>query len=106
MNDSHSSSSYSAVGAGFLGFTQVVVYIGGILILFLFGLMLTAKVDVPVRQQVSPRVLVPGVLAGIVCLVALVGLSVGTPWKTRAPTATPAASGPIGEDQNSAIPAA
>ena len=94
---------YLQLGAGFLGFTQVVVYIGGILILFLFGLMLTAKADVPVRQQVSARVLVPGVLAGLACLAALVGLSAGTPWKTRPPAAAvtaaaPAAADPLADD--------
>ena len=34
---------YMIIGADFLAFTQVLVYIGGILVLILFGVMLTQK---------------------------------------------------------------
>lgn len=56
---------YLHLGADFLGFVQVVVYIGGILILFVFGVMLTNRADVPVRPEASWRFLLPGVVAGL-----------------------------------------
>jgi NADH:ubiquinone oxidoreductase subunit 6 (subunit J) len=78
---------YLSLGADFLGFTQVIVYIGGILVLFLFGVMLTRKGDVPVlekgRGSAWGRVL-PGVLAGLLVAGVLLWLVLGTPWKEAA----------------------
>jgi NADH-quinone oxidoreductase subunit J len=76
---------YLQLGAGFLGFTQVVVYIGGILILFLFGVMLTARMDVPVRERIGPALLVPGIFAGLMILGGLFFMALGTPWLEKAP---------------------
>jgi NADH:ubiquinone oxidoreductase subunit 6 (subunit J) len=86
---------YLQLGAGFLGFTQVVVYIGGILILFLFGVMLTSRMDVPVREKVGLSLLIPGVIAGLLLMGALLFIAIGNPWKDRAPVvAAPAAAAP------------
>ncbi|MBI4601490.1 MAG: NADH-quinone oxidoreductase subunit J [Planctomycetes bacterium] len=82
---------YLQLGAGFLGFTQVLVYIGGILILFLFGLMLTARFDVHVRRRVGAGVIVPGVIAGLSLLGVLVFLALESPWSTEAGAAAAAA---------------
>lgn len=74
---------YLHLGADFIGFTQILVYIGGILILFLFGVMLTNRSDVPVRGAVSWRFLVPGSIAGVASLGFLVWLVAATPWATH-----------------------
>ena len=98
---------YLQIGAGFLGFTQVVVYIGGILILFLFGVMLTARMDVPVREKIGPALLVPGVFAGLMILCGLLFVAVGTPWQERAPAAShPVAAAPPAAVPPSGLPAA
>lgn len=76
---------YLQLGAGFLGFTQVVVYIGGILILLLFGVMLTARADIPVRQRAGVGFVLPGLLAGLGALALLVFLSDGGGWIARTP---------------------
>ena len=76
---------YLQMGAGFLGFTQVVVYIGGILILLLFGIMLTQKLDVPLRERQSWGFVFPGVLAGLLFIVGLVFIAWNVPWKTTEP---------------------
>jgi NADH-quinone oxidoreductase subunit J len=76
---------YLHLGADFLGFTQVVVYIGGILILFLFGVMLTYSSDVPVRRQIPWRLLVPGILAGAAVMAFSVFLAAGSPWQEKLP---------------------
>ena len=36
---------YFISGAEFVGVTQIMIYVGGILILMMFGVMLTARVD-------------------------------------------------------------
>ena len=74
---------YLQIGAGFLGFAQVVVYIGGILILFLFGVMLTQKRDYPVREKWGMTLLLPGLIAGLLVLGALLFVALGTPWKEQ-----------------------
>lgn len=76
---------YLELGAGFLGFTQVMVYIGGILILFLFGVMLTQRSDFPVRERVGRGLALPGVLAGALLLGALVFIAVQNSWAVLPP---------------------
>lgn len=36
---------YIMLGADFVGVSQLLIYVGGILVLFLFGMMLTANID-------------------------------------------------------------
>ena len=74
---------YLLLGADFLGFTQVLVYIGGILILFLFGVMLTQRVDIPLKSEVSWRVLIPGVIIGIFTTGLLVFVAGGNNWVVK-----------------------
>jgi NADH-quinone oxidoreductase subunit J len=82
---------YLQLGAGFVGFTQVMVYIGGILILFLFGVMLTQRSDIPVRPKAGPALVIPGLLAGASALAALVFIAAQCPWKPAAPLTAPPA---------------
>ncbi len=76
---------YLHMGAGFLGFTQVVVYIGGILILMLFGIMLTQKVDIPLRERRHWTLILPGVVTGFGVIVGLILLARGVPWNEIPP---------------------
>ena len=71
---------YLQLGAGFLGFTQVLVYIGGILILLLFGIMLTHRLDVPLRERHSWAFVLPGVVAGFLVMSGLTFLAIAVPW--------------------------
>jgi len=71
---------YLWLGADFLGFTQVIVYIGGILILFLFGVMLTQKADVPLKEEPGWDRVFPGVLAGAFTTAILLYVALATPW--------------------------
>lgn len=92
---------YLLLGADFLGFAQVLIYIGGILILFLFGVMLTQRVDVPLKSEVSWRVLIPGVIIGILTMGLLVFLAGGNNWKVKAADEItrigPTGTGPVAE---------
>jgi NADH-quinone oxidoreductase subunit J len=53
---------YVMLGADFLGFTQVLVYIGGIMVLILFGIMMTHRDPVLLRRGDTTR---GGVFAGV-----------------------------------------
>lgn len=73
---------YLHLGADFLGFTQVIVYVGGILILFLFGVMLTQRGDVPLKAIKGWGLIVPGVIAGVATGALLLHLVFNTPdWQ-------------------------
>lgn len=77
---------YLHAGADFLGFTQVVVYIGGILILFLFGVMLTQRLDVPLKTVRGWGLALPGAVVGICSAAMLLTLVFKTPeWQGPKP---------------------
>ena len=72
---------YLHLGADFLGFTQIVVYIGGILILFLFGVMLTQRSDVPLKAVRGWGLIIPGVTVGLLSAALLLHVVFRTPWE-------------------------
>ena len=59
---------YALLQADFLAITQILIYVGGILVLLLFGVMLTNKViNVDIRtgtMQTIPALLIVAVVAG------------------------------------------
>jgi NADH-quinone oxidoreductase subunit J len=71
---------YVFLMADFLAITQLLIYVGGILVLLLFGVMLTTKVfDIQVRTgtlHILPATVVVALIATI-----LVVLFWGTEWK-------------------------
>jgi NADH-quinone oxidoreductase subunit J len=78
---------YLMLGADFLGFAQVLVYIGGILILIIFGLMVTHKEKVSLHQIARKRLLLPALVTGAITLLGLLTAIRGTSWAgaTEAP---------------------
>jgi NADH-quinone oxidoreductase subunit J len=62
---------YVMLNADFIAVTQVLVYVGGILVLLLFGVMLTTKViNVEMKTgtlQTFPAAILVAVLAGTLC---------------------------------------
>src|SRR5580704_598005 len=62
---------YVLLGADFLAITQVVVYLGGILILILFGVMLTHRDPSLVRRARRLNIVVPGIAGGAVLAAAV-----------------------------------
>jgi NADH-quinone oxidoreductase subunit J len=57
---------YVLLGADFLALTQVMVYLGGIMILLLFGVLLTAKDPAIIRRIPRLNLIVPGLGAAAV----------------------------------------
>jgi len=72
---------YVLLGADFIAIVQVIVYVGGILILILFGVMLTNKIqNVPIKTEASfiiPASITVGAFGGI-----LVSTFINTRWKS------------------------
>lgn len=66
---------YLLLGAEFVGWVQILIYVGAIVILFLFGLMLTRA---PIGREAldNPGRLVPALIA-LAVLAGLVGLLLG-----------------------------
>jgi NADH-quinone oxidoreductase subunit J len=78
---------YVLLHADFLAVTQVLIYVGGILVLLLFGVMLTNKViSVDIKTgafQTGPALVVTAIVAG-----TLAGLFYSA-WRAMPPTAEP-----------------
>ena len=89
---------YVLLTADFLAITQLLVYVGGILVLLIFGVMLTNRViSVDIKTgtiQTLPGILLVASLAG-----TLVGMFWSTDWKLIAPPqeAVTGTAGTIGE---------
>ena len=66
--------------ADFLGVVQLLVYVGGILVLTLFAVMLTSRTDVRVSNRSVGRL--PGVVLSGALFAMLAFVATGTPWAT------------------------
>jgi len=89
---------YVLLGADFIGVVQVIVYIGGILVLIIFGVMMTQRGKLlPLSVQLPGR-LFGGLLSGII-LVALILAASRSLWPAAAtlldPEPTSAAIGDL-----------
>jgi NADH-quinone oxidoreductase subunit J len=79
---------YLFLGADFVGVAQIIIYVGGILVLILFAILLTNRIgDVKITNLALPRMgaAVP-VVFGVVGLVALI---FRTPWPQTQAAAAP-----------------
>jgi len=85
------------LGADFLAATQLVIYVGGILILLLFGVMLTHKLyDLDLKTETYQ--FWPGLLVMAAVFLTLAGVISRTSWWSggeRPPTPTTAAIGEL-----------
>lgn len=79
---------YVTLGADFLGIVQVLIYVGGILVLMLFAVMLTHRIgDVEVSNRAVGRATALVAAAGVFGL--MVAAATQAPWTTAQPD-TPA----------------
>ena len=70
---------YVFLGADFVAGVQVLIYVGGILVLILFAVMLTHRItDVEITNRAAGRI--PGLLIVAVFLVLLIQTIRETPW--------------------------
>jgi NADH-quinone oxidoreductase subunit J len=82
---------YFMLGADFVAVVQLLVYVGGILVLILFAVLLTREItDIKISNlSVS---LLGGVPAGILILGLLVRILIGAPFKTTGAAVAPTVS--------------
>ncbi|MCI0340292.1 MAG: NADH-quinone oxidoreductase subunit J [Planctomycetales bacterium] len=73
---------YLMLGADFLGFTQILVYIGGILVLLLFGVMLTQRTPVLLGRTRAARA-IPAGIATVALGLFLAKKLIGAPGMSR-----------------------
>jgi NADH-quinone oxidoreductase subunit J len=80
---------YVYLGADYVAVTQLLVYVGGVLVLILFAVMLTSKIGD--RKHSNPSV---GFFPGLVLLVALLAVlgyvATQSPWLTAPKASAPA----------------
>lgn len=70
---------YAFIGADFLAATQMVIYVGGILVLLLFGVMLTHKLyDLNLKSETHQ--FFPALLAALIVFAALVTFMLRARW--------------------------
>jgi NAD(P)H-quinone oxidoreductase subunit 6 len=79
---------YLFMGADFLGIAQLLIYVGGILVLILFAVLLTNRIGEMNITNVSAGILV-GAPAAIAVMGLLVKIALGTPWPITETASTP-----------------
>ena len=84
---------YAMLGADFLAGVQLLVYVGGILTLIVFGVMLTNRIY-NLNLQTSTFQVVPGALVSLAIFVTLVTVIRRTPW-SESPLIEEGATTPI-----------
>ncbi|MCE9635554.1 MAG: NADH-quinone oxidoreductase subunit J [Planctomycetes bacterium] len=76
---------YAILGSDFLAVTQVLVYVGGIMVLIVFGVLLTDRVPEEYKV-VAPRRWLPALIAGGLCFAAIAGALKSTVWPISSST--------------------
>lgn len=74
---------YFMLGADFVGLAQVIVYVGGILVLLVFGILMTGKTRSTLGLEEKPKLLVPAFVGGLFFFGLLLALH-GTDFAARA----------------------
>ncbi|MBW1807360.1 MAG: NADH-quinone oxidoreductase subunit J [Deltaproteobacteria bacterium] len=70
---------YGMLSADFVAVIQVLVYVGGILVLLLFAVMLTGNIEDAPRSSRSGGLII-GLLTGVALLTLLIPLMLNAPW--------------------------
>lgn len=87
---------YILLRADFIAVTQVMVYVGGILVLLLFGIMLTRKVT-EVDITTTTLNMIPSIIFAVGITAILVVLMLTTKWNMKAPLNNEATVNQIGK---------
>jgi NADH-quinone oxidoreductase subunit J len=80
---------YLTIGADFVGVVQLMIYVGGVLVLLLFAILMTGRIrDVrATNAAVARRIAVP---AAALLGAGVAAVAVRTPWRLTEPVAAPA----------------
>ena len=72
---------YVVLYADFMAAVQVVIYVGGIMVLIIFGVMLTQRISDQVLVQTSMPNRLVAALVVLVLFIGLVAMVLNTPWQ-------------------------
>jgi NADH-quinone oxidoreductase subunit J len=87
---------YVMLGADFLAATQLLIYVGGILVLLLFGVMLTHKIyGLDLKSEVTQ--FLPGLIVAVGLFTVLTATAVRTQWAGGPPRLPAFTTRTIGE---------
>ena len=87
---------YVFLYADFIAGTQIVIYVGGILVLIIFGVMLTSKIDSPSIASSSANQFIGG-MGAFAIFVVQVAVIFNTPWNIGSEQYRDATVGAIGK---------
>jgi NADH-quinone oxidoreductase subunit J len=87
---------YVLLNADFIAITQLLIYVGGILILLIFGVMLTTNM-INVDLNTKPLKSLPAVVVVAIVAALLVSTVLSTNWKQTQPEYTDVTINRIGE---------
>ena len=73
---------YILLAADFIAITQLVIYVGGIVVLIVFGIMLTNRVT-NIELQTKPLARLPALVVSALLLMVLVFFALATNWITH-----------------------
>jgi NADH-quinone oxidoreductase subunit J len=79
---------YMYLGADFVGIAQLLIYIGGILVLILFAVLLTNRIGEMNITNLSAGLMV-GAPAAVAVIALVVKMTLATPWSLTEVAATP-----------------
>lgn len=79
---------YAMLGADFVALSQVIVYVGGILVLLVFGVLLTARTEVSLGLEKASTKTFAVIAGGLLFLVLLLAID-GTTWPVSDTPAEP-----------------
>lgn len=79
---------YFLLGADFVALSQIIVYVGGILVLLVFGILLTGKTRQTLGLEEAPKVALPAAVGGFVFLGLMLAIN-GTDFNAAAKIAEP-----------------
>jgi len=86
---------YAFLGADFLAATQMVIYVGGILVLLLFGVMLTHKLS-GLNLKTETFQFLPALLAAVALFAILSTFMLRTHWHSAEPSVSAPTTAAIG----------
>jgi NADH-quinone oxidoreductase subunit J len=79
---------YAMLGADFVALSQVLIYVGGILVLLVFGVLLTARSEVSLGIEKASTKTFAVIAGGLLFLVLLLAID-GTTWPVPTTPAEP-----------------
>jgi NADH:ubiquinone oxidoreductase subunit 6 (subunit J) len=86
---------YGLLSASFIAAAQLLIYVGGVLIVILFAIMLTRGIE-NVKESNPSQGLIPATLIGAITASLLIFIALTFPWQAKTPAAVEASVPPLG----------